>query len=61
MPVLLMLHYNGSLVSWTVVSLTTAKFKPLIFSMADYALSYTANLFILMILQDFFYTHDFRT
>jgi hypothetical protein len=24
--------YNGSLVTWTVISLTTAKFKPLIFS-----------------------------
>jgi hypothetical protein len=32
MPFLLLLCYNGSLVTWTVVSLTTAKFKPLIFS-----------------------------
>jgi hypothetical protein len=28
---LCILRYNGSLVTWTVVSLTTAKFKPLIF------------------------------
>jgi hypothetical protein len=32
MSSLLILCYNGSLVTWTVVSLTTAKFKPLIFS-----------------------------
>jgi hypothetical protein len=32
MPVLFILCYNGSLVNWTVVSLTAAKFKPLIFS-----------------------------
>jgi hypothetical protein len=36
-----------------VVSLTIAKFKPLIFSMSGFALSYTANMFILMILYDF--------
>jgi hypothetical protein len=29
MPILRILCYNGSLVTWTVVSLTTAKFKPL--------------------------------
>jgi hypothetical protein len=38
---------------WTVVSLTTAKFKPLIFSVSGFALSYTANMFIPMILYDF--------
>jgi hypothetical protein len=32
MPVLHILCCNGCLVTWTVVSLTTAKFKPLIFS-----------------------------
>jgi hypothetical protein len=32
MPILRNLCYNGSLVTWTVVGLTTAKFKPLIFS-----------------------------
>jgi hypothetical protein len=36
-----------------VVSLTTAKFNPIIFSMSGFALSYTANMFILMILYDF--------
>jgi hypothetical protein len=30
-PILHILCYNGSLVTWTVVSLITAKFKPLIF------------------------------
>jgi hypothetical protein len=29
MPILRILCYNGSLVTWTVVGLTTAKFKPL--------------------------------
>jgi hypothetical protein len=33
MPILLILCYNGSLVTWTVVSLTTAKFKPHMFSL----------------------------
>jgi hypothetical protein len=32
MPILFSLCYNGSLVTWTVISLTAAKFKPLIFS-----------------------------
>jgi hypothetical protein len=31
MSILQVLCYNGSLVTWTVVSLTTAKFKPLYF------------------------------
>jgi hypothetical protein len=53
MPILRILCHNGSLVTWTVVSLTTAKFKPLIFSMSGFALSCTANMFILMILYDF--------
>jgi hypothetical protein len=47
------LCYNGSLVTWTVVDLATAKFKPLIFSMSGFTLPYTANMFILMILYDF--------
>jgi hypothetical protein len=37
-----------------VTSLTTAKFKPLILSMLGFALSYTVNVFILMILYDFY-------
>jgi hypothetical protein len=45
--------YNGSLVSWTVVSLTTAKFKPLIIYISSFALSYTTNILILIILYDF--------
>jgi hypothetical protein len=44
-PILSILCYNGSLVTWTVVSLTTAKFKPLTFSMCGFALSYSANTF----------------
>jgi hypothetical protein len=53
MPNLHILCYNGSLVTWTVVSLTTAKFRPLTFSMSGFAFSYTANTFILMILYEF--------
>jgi hypothetical protein len=45
--------YNGSLVTWTAVGLTAAKFKPLIFSVSGFALSYTANMFILVVLYDF--------
>jgi hypothetical protein len=37
----------------TVVGLTTIKFKHLISSMSGFALSYTANMFSLMILYDF--------
>jgi hypothetical protein len=32
MSILLILRYNGSLITWTVISLTIAKFNPLIFS-----------------------------
>jgi hypothetical protein len=39
-------HLNGRKVD-------TAKFKPLIFSPSCFALTYTANMFILMILYDF--------
>jgi hypothetical protein len=42
---LLILCYNGSLVTWTVVSLTATNFKPLIFSVCGFTLSYTANMF----------------
>jgi hypothetical protein len=53
-PILRILCYNGSLVTWTAVSLTTTKFKPLIqvFSMPGFTLSYIANMFILIILYD---------
>jgi hypothetical protein len=53
MPILRILCYNGSLVTWAVVSKTAAKFKPLIFSMYDFVLSNAANMFILKILCDF--------
>jgi hypothetical protein len=37
MLILRILRYNGSLVTSTVVSLTAAKFKPLVFSMSGFA------------------------
>jgi hypothetical protein len=40
MSVLLILCYNGSLVTWTVISLTASKFKPHIFSVPGFALPY---------------------
>jgi hypothetical protein len=53
MPILRILRYNGSLVTWPVLSLTTDKFNLLILSISGSTLSYTANLLILMILYDF--------
>jgi hypothetical protein len=53
MRILRILCYNGCLVTGTVASLTATQFKPLIFSMSGFVLSYTANKFILMILYDF--------
>jgi hypothetical protein len=53
MSVLLILCYNRSIVTWRVISLTAPKFRPLIFSMSGFALSYTVNMVILMILYDF--------
>jgi hypothetical protein len=53
MPILHILCCNDCLVIWTGVSLTTSKFKPLIFSMSGFTLSYTTNMFILMIPYDF--------
>jgi hypothetical protein len=47
MPILHMLCCNGCLFTWTVVSLTTSKFKPLF--MSGFTLPSTANMFILMI------------
>ena len=38
---------------WTVVCLTVAKFKPLIFPVLGFALSNIVNIFIVMILYDF--------
>jgi hypothetical protein len=51
MPILLVLCYNGRLV--TVVSLTAAKFKLLIFTVSGFALFCSANMFILIIVYDF--------
>jgi hypothetical protein len=53
MSILLILYYNGSLVAWTVISLTMTKFKHLTFSMSGFTFSYTSNMFILMIPYDF--------
>jgi hypothetical protein len=47
------LHNNDSLVTWTVIRMTAAKFKPLIFSESGSALSNVGNSLILMILDDF--------
>jgi hypothetical protein len=46
-------HYNGTLVTWTVVSLTAAKFNPITFSVSGFALSNIANICIFMILYGF--------
>jgi hypothetical protein len=46
------LHYNDSLDTWTVIHMTASKFKPLIFSVSGSPLSYVANIFIFMILDD---------
>jgi hypothetical protein len=39
---------NGSLVTWTTVCLTAAKFKPLIISVSVFALSNIANILVIM-------------
>jgi hypothetical protein len=49
MPVLRILCYNGGIVTWTFVSLTTVKFRALILSMS---LSYITGIFIPMIFYD---------
>jgi hypothetical protein len=53
MSILRILGYNGSSVTWTVVRLTTAKFKPTVFSMSGFPLSYSVNMLTSMILYDF--------
>jgi glucose-6-phosphate-specific signal transduction histidine kinase len=50
--ILLSLCYDSCLVTWTVVSLTAAKFKPVILSMLGFTLSYIANICADMILYD---------
>jgi hypothetical protein len=52
-PMLRIFCYNGNLVTWTGVSLTTSKFKSNIFSLSGFTLFYNRNTFILMILYDF--------
>jgi hypothetical protein len=52
-PISSRFRYNGSLAIWTVVCLTAAKFKPLLFSMSVFALSNIENNFIIMVLYDF--------
>jgi hypothetical protein len=39
--------------TWTVICLTTAKFKPLMFSVLGFALPYIADISIFMILYNF--------
>jgi hypothetical protein len=46
-------RHNGNLDTWTFVHMTAAKFKPLIFPVLGFSLSNIANIFILMILNDF--------
>jgi hypothetical protein len=52
MPIMRILCYNDRLVTSTVVSLTAAKFTPHIFPVCFFTFSYTATIFILMILYD---------
>jgi hypothetical protein len=47
------LCYSGFLVTRTVACLTTAKFKPVIFSVSGFCLFYVTKVFILTILYDF--------
>jgi hypothetical protein len=49
-PIINFSCYNGCLLTWTVVCLTAAKFKSLIFLVPGFALSNVANIFIFMIL-----------
>jgi hypothetical protein len=46
------LRHSCNLNTWTVVLLTAAKFKPLIFSVLGFALSYIADIYIFMSLYD---------
>jgi hypothetical protein len=48
------LRYNGSLATRTVVCLTAAKIKPLLFSVSGFTLSNIADICIFMILYDFY-------
>jgi uncharacterized BrkB/YihY/UPF0761 family membrane protein len=50
MPILLTLRCNGTSDTWTIVRLTAAKFKHLIFPVLGFALSYVTNILVFMIL-----------
>jgi hypothetical protein len=52
-PIISSSCYNGSLSTWTVVCLTAAKFKPLIFPVSGFTLFNVANICIFMISYDF--------
>jgi hypothetical protein len=41
------IRYNGSLVTWTVVCLTAAKFKPFVFPVSGYALPSVPNIIMI--------------
>jgi hypothetical protein len=59
MSILLILSYNGSLFNWMVVSLTTAKFKPRIFFVSGFTLSYTTNMFTWFCMTCVCHLHNF--
>jgi hypothetical protein len=52
-PISSSFRYNDNLVTWAVVCLTAAKFKPLILSVPGFTLPSIANIFIIVILYDF--------
>jgi hypothetical protein len=53
MPLLLTVYCNSSPDTWTVVSLTSVRFKPLIFSVSGFCLPYAANIFFITTLYGF--------
>jgi len=55
MPYVSTLCYYDSLVTRTVVSLTATKFKPPALSVYGFALFYVANIYIFVILDDFYF------
>jgi hypothetical protein len=52
-PISSSIRKNGSLVTWTVVCLTAAKFKSSVSFMSGLALSNIANILIILTLYDF--------
>jgi hypothetical protein len=49
MLIFLILCYNGSFITSTAVSMTAPKFKPRIFSVSVFAVSYAMNMAVLII------------